>query len=347
MYCPIPTGDESDESYDVHGHPASLPTPMDDASSTSPACDLDAMLGGASAVSNSLSGFQSSRLADERSDLTGPCHTIDNLDGRGHGFHDIGVPQSLDTMFPNPDINIPMGGFALSPSYSFSMQPSFHTGGVDWLSFDIDDQVHQPQSDVVGVCDVPQNWVPAPAQRVPHTKAFRSTQTEDSVHPVLEQDLAGRRSPFSNTQSLNSSTLPWPFDQSSDSTPHRYRLPPLRDVLNGDQRAIEPIHTTILDEVVDILSESRLPQLAQLRSGNAIQAFGLLQRLIDAYFTRFHDIQAIIHKPTWDMSSCPTVFLAAMACLGALLSDSKEDTELSCGLSEICSTMINWMVWKL
>jgi hypothetical protein len=126
--------------------------------------------------------------------------------------------------------------------------------------------------------------------------------------------------------------------------PHRYRLPPLRDVLSGCWRANRPAQTTLVDGFIRILSESPLPQLANLRDTHAVQAFGDLQRLVDSYFDRFHDVQAILHKPTWAMSLCPPALLTAMACIGALLSDKESDAELSWALGEICSTMITWMV---
>lgn len=66
-----------------------------------------------------------------------------------------------------------------------------------------------------------------------------------------------------------------------------------------------------------------------MKDNNALQAFGEFQKLLDLYFTKFHDIQPIIHRPSWDMFSCQTVLLTSMSCVGALLSDDKQDGKLS------------------
>jgi hypothetical protein len=102
-----------------------------------------------------------------------------------------------------------------------------------------------------------------------------------------------------------------------------------------------------LSGLIHLLSERRLlPNLALSSSANVnvSQAFADLHRLLDLYFTRFHDIQPILHRPKWDMLSCPTVLLTAMACVGALLSDDEQDVEMSWLLSDICMPMITWLV---
>ncbi|KAG7101524.1 hypothetical protein HYQ44_019185 [Verticillium longisporum] len=106
-----------------------------------------------------------------------------------------------------------------------------------------------------------------------------------------------------------------------------------------------PIIDTIAVEgcLIQILSDSKLPASAHVQDANTAQALSDLQRLLDLYFARFHDIQPILHRPTWNMAECPTVLLTAMACVGALLSDEERDTELSWSLSDICMPMITWL----
>ncbi|KAM0279744.1 hypothetical protein ACHAQH_004435 [Verticillium albo-atrum] len=95
--------------------------------------------------------------------------------------------------------------------------------------------------------------------------------------------------------------------------------------------------------LIQILSDSKLPPPAQIQDANASRALNDLQRLLNLYFTRFHDIQPILHRPTWVMAECPSVLLTAMACVGALLSDEERDVELSWSLSDICMPMITWL----
>ncbi|CAG7557445.1 unnamed protein product [Fusarium equiseti] len=252
------------------------------------------------------------------------------------------IPQSYDTLLTNPGDAVFSNDFAISPSYMALMQPNFRTGGFDWLGSNVDDGLQSSQLAALEGLYVQEQWPSNIEQRDPGTIAANGCFTDEASQRVSEpvestwtRDVEPRRS--SNPQH---SSLAWPFDQGNDSVPLQYRLPPLRELLNNRSRAGR---SQIVDGYIQILSENPMPQLAKLRDSHSIQAFCDLQRLAESYFTRFHDVQSILHKPTWTMSSCPPAMLTAMACIGALLSDNPSDVDLSFVLSDLCSTIITWM----
>ncbi|RMJ19362.1 hypothetical protein CDV36_001032 [Fusarium kuroshium] len=283
---------------------------------------------------------------------TDDAHTSSQSYGVGSfdGLHeDSAIPSSIDTSQPFDASLTDIGdgalteGFAISPSYMSLMQPNYRTGGLDWLSFDIDHSPQNLQLDTLNNLYIPESWPLNINQRDHETEGTSDHGVNDRTQHMRTHAETTRDIPPIRSPNLQLSTTSWPFDQAHDSTPHRYRLPPLRDVLSGRWRANQSDQITVVDGFIRILSESPLPQLANLRDTHAVQAFGDLQRLVDSYFDRFHDVQAILHKPTWAMSSCSPALLTAMACIGALLSDRESDAELSWALGEICSTMITWM----
>ncbi|KAH7234591.1 fungal-specific transcription factor domain-containing protein [Fusarium solani] len=307
--------------------------------------DLDGAL--VDALPESMSSPSSSLIRQ-----TDDAHTSSQSCGVGtfNGLHEnSAISSSIDTSQPFDALLTDMGDggltedFAISPSYMSLMQPNYRTGGLDWLSFDIDHGPQNLQLDTLNNLYIPESWPSNMDQRDHETEGTSDHGGDDRTQHVRTHAETTRNIPSTRSPNLQLSTTSWPFDQAHDSMPHRYRLPPLRDVLSGCWRANRPAQTTLVDGFIRILSESPLPQLANLRDTHAVQAFGDLQRLVDSYFDRFHDVQAILHKPTWAMSLCPPALLTAMACIGALLSDKESDAELSWALGEICSTMITWM----
>lgn len=216
----------------------------------------------------------------------------------------------------------------LSPTRS-SRQPDFSTNGFDWLDLDMPNLITRNH-------DRSQN-IPAS-----HRPAWAEVLDSHNIsQPRLRLQTAELQHPQTPAQL-------WPFDHTLDSTPHRYSLPPLKEVLQSMCRSEDvPARDARLDNLVQLLSGPRLPSFGTLQGVGAAEAFGNFQRLLDLYFTHFHDVQAIIHKPTWDRASAPTVLLTAMACVGALMSDDPSDVELSSSLSELCMPMIIWLVRNL
>ncbi|KAF5585063.1 heterokaryon incompatibility protein het-E-1 [Fusarium pseudoanthophilum] len=257
----------------------------------------------------------------------------------------IDIPQSFNVFPVDPAHTVFEDTFALSPSSMLPGQTSFRTGGFDWLNFDIGNSPQGFQLDTFYNSYIPEFWSSSTAQQVPESGGPNSGDIGNGVQHKTGNGDSSRGSREEGQPDIEQNTLAWPFDQAHKQSPHRYQLPPLRDILNGycPTDRPRPVQTTLVKGFIQILSENPLPQLETLRDPHSIQAFSSLQRLVDSYFSRFHDIQAIIHKPTWTMSACPPILLTAMASVGALLSDSQSDYELSVALSEICSTMINWM----
>ncbi|VTT68876.1 unnamed protein product, partial [Fusarium fujikuroi] len=258
----------------------------------------------------------------------------------------IDIPQPFNVLPVDPTHTVFEDTFALSPSSILPGQTSFRTGGFDWLNFDIGNSPQGFQLETFYNTYIPEFWSSSTAQQVPESGEPGSGDVGNGVQHKMGNGNSSRDSQDEGQPDIEQNTLAWPFDQAHKQSPHRYQLPPLRDILNGycPTDRPRPVQTTLVKGFIQILSENPLPQLETLRDPHSIQAFCSLQRLVDSYFSRFHDIQAIIHKPTWTMSVCPPILLTAMASVGALLSDSRSDYELSVALSEICSTMINWMV---
>ncbi|KAF5700769.1 hypothetical protein FGLOB1_10561 [Fusarium globosum] len=249
----------------------------------------------------------------------------------------LDIPPPFNVLPVDPAHTVFEDTFALSPSSMLPGQTSFRTGGFDWLNFDIGNSPQGFQLDAFYNSYIPEFWSSSTTQQVPESGGLGSGEAGNGD---LSRDLQEEGQP-----DIEQNTLAWPFDQAHRQSPHRYQLPPLRDILNGycPTDRPRPVQTALVKGFIQILSENPLPQLETLRDPHSIQAFCSLQRLVDSYFSRFHDIQAIIHKPTWNISACPPILLTAMASVGALLSDSRSDYELSVALSEVCSTMINWM----
>ncbi|EEY23913.1 conserved hypothetical protein [Verticillium alfalfae VaMs.102] len=238
------------------------------------------------------------------------------------------------------------GGAGISPSHLALMQPDFRMIGFDWLDFDMPES--NPALQEIPIIDSSaverwsdrQTYTPQPLP----PPGRMSSQHPDRPPTVRQgQTRTAQPSPTLRPLEPQQALQPWPFDQAQDSAPHRYMLPPLRDVLQSSFRGGSSDRTNALDSLVQILSDSKLPASTHVQDANTAQALSDLQRLLDLYFARFHDIQPILHRPTWNMAECPTVLLTAMACVGALLSDEERDTELSWSLSDICLPMITWL----
>ncbi|KEZ44922.1 hypothetical protein SAPIO_CDS2284 [Scedosporium apiospermum] len=142
------------------------------------------------------------------------------------------------------------------------------------------------------------------------------------------------------------SVLPWPFEQGQEAPSDRYPLPPLRDVLQNSVRLNSSsggAKTTELEGLFRLLSNQHLPGPEELVDSNMSMGLDLLQRLLNVYFSDFQIIQPIIHLPTWSIPTSPPVLLAAMACIGAVLSSEPNAAELAATISDFCLPMITWL----
>lgn len=260
------------------------------------------------------------------------------------GIFNVSQPVT-DEAFTDANGFMPINGETLSLNFSASTPPNFHTSGLDWLNFDMPNFSIDSEPWVgAGIPSAPDLEPPSVLNQEDAGATDRAVPpylSQQSAHPtVMGQLRTVVNSPSLQPLDSNYSGQPWPFDQARDSIPHRYSLPPLRDILKSTSIS----QNKRLGSLIPFLSDSYLPSRASVKDTNTLQAFGELQRLLDLYFTRFHDIQPIIHRPSWNMFSCQTVLLTSMACVGALLSDDEQDAELSWMLSEICLPMVTWSV---
>lgn len=266
------------------------------------------------------------------------------------GTPGLGFQDTSGGLFPAGDGALNIGGDdSLSPSYIALMQPELRSHGFDWLGFDMPgsglyvdtQQQWQPQSTNLAMqtpAVMERGYLPPTGPQ--HAEPIQRNHTLDALH--VEPTAPSRNSPVPALRPLEPQQA-WPFDQTRDTAPRQYKLPPLKDVLQSARHAACSPEGNLMDDFVQLLSDQRLPALGSIQRPGVRQAFGEVQRLLDLYFDRFHDIQAIIHKPTWNMAACPTVLLTAMTCIGALLSSDRRDTELSSSLSDLCMSMINWL----
>lgn len=238
------------------------------------------------------------------------------------------LSQPLDPLLLNADQFSPVfsGGPALAgetamfgPSMNTSVQFDFRCSGFDWLDFDAPD-VELAINCVVGDVAIPAS-----------TSSLPGSLPSVSIHAIP-------------TVQAKSPVLPWPFEQGQETASARCPLPPLREVLQNSLRSSSGTKTAALEGLVQILSEQKLPKPEDVTEPNMAMGIDLLKRLLDVYFSAFQMIQPIFHTPTWSMRDCPTMLLAPMACIGAVLSSEPNSAELSASISDFCAPIITWLV---
>ncbi|KAH7022417.1 fungal-specific transcription factor domain-containing protein [Ilyonectria destructans] len=237
------------------------------------------------------------------------------------------LSQPLDPLLLNADQFSPVfsGGPALAgettmfgPSMNTSVQFDFRCSGFDWLDFDAPD-VELAINCVVGDVAIPAS-----------TSILPGSLPSVSIHAI---PAVQAKSPV----------LPWPFEQGQETASARCPLPPLREVLQNSLRSSSGTKTAALEGLVQILSEQKLPKPEDVTEPNMAMGIDLLKRLLDVYFSAFQMIQPIFHTPTWSMRDCPTMLLAPMACIGAVLSSEPNSAELSASISDFCAPIITWL----
>ncbi|KAL1905108.1 hypothetical protein Sste5344_009158 [Sporothrix stenoceras] len=239
-----------------------------------------------------------------------------------------------------------------------------------------------------------------PQHQHPHPHAYPPAQPHQPPHPMDRppssqynnysanppQSYGGppvgphAGGPGAGPHPQSTSVLPWPFDDTPDNmAPHRYSLPPLREVLQNtlsQSTNPTPPNKSVLANLVALMSDTRMPQTVdgasddtdESSSGHPQQhkppgnntttpmamaintmdpgmahAANLLKQLVDTYVAKFQPILPLLHVPTWDLASCPPVLVSAMACVGSLLSDDERVAGLTWSISDICMPMIAWL----
>lgn len=221
-------------------------------------------------------------------------------------------------------------------------------GGVDWLNLELD----SPNNGEGPVQSLGQMY---------HTGGMQPFLPQFSVASGLEESLQNRNHQAVNTgfdsvraQEPNNTKAKsaesqatahqWPFDHTRNPEPQKYRLPPLRDILQGTIASGGPGNGSTIRSLVQLLSSPYLPEIDFSQDMSMVSALELLKNSLELYFTEFHSVLPLVHVPTFNLAKVPTVTLAAMACIGAMYSDDRQGTEQSWSLSEMCIQMIAWLV---
>ncbi|OAP55258.1 hypothetical protein AYL99_10231 [Fonsecaea erecta] len=189
---------------------------------------------------------------------------------------------------------------------------SFAPWGIDWLGLD------QGSSIQAALPQLDPSWQSG-------NSPARPRQQETQQLPVVEGQST---IPMSSVHGLSP---PVPVDQRSNVSSYLERRP----IQNP------PTSTpNLLESVSAVLSKMRLPSDISIPQFSA--AVRHLEKLVNIYFAEFHPNLPVMHKPTWDISTCPTYLIAALACLGSTSYHKKRGLdEESSLLAEICSRHLN------
>ena len=201
----------------------------------------------------------------------------------------------------------------------------------------------------------------SPSLQDPHQSLFSSDSLSSfgrsmsgfmGLAPILSQDFSITSQEFQNVPSLDA--IPknlgqsWPFDYSCKESSRKLQLPPLhhlllRTVWPGGRSISKPSSETFKG-LIHLMSQ---PLLSPPSNGNDLEisvAADLLRQCLDLYISEFHPILPLIHIPSWDIKNCPTVLLAAMACIGARFCKLEGASDIARVLSEIAVKTLSWMV---
>ncbi|OQV01263.1 Fungal specific transcription factor domain-containing protein [Cladophialophora immunda] len=217
-------------------------------------------------------------------------------------------------------------------------------GGVDWLNLDLDSpsngdlQAHYQNGAVMQPMYF-QPSIPIDPQDALQNRNHQAISAQ--LMPIRNQESKGIPTKSSESRAA---THQWPFDHTRNPESQRYRLPPLRDILQGTVASSESNNGSTIKSLIQLLSSPYLPEKDLSHDPNMKSAMELLKNSLDLYFDEFHNILPLVHVATFQMTKVPTVTLAAMACIGAMYSDDQHGTEQSWSLSEMCGQMIAWLV---
>ncbi|KAL2435607.1 hypothetical protein ABEF95_006334 [Exophiala dermatitidis] len=220
-------------------------------------------------------------------------------------------------------------------------------GGVDWLNLELD----SPNAGDYAAQTIGQVFNNGLFQPV-HAQPWASIGSESPFCNKIQSTIPARVD-LPSTQETNcppnkvaesqTSAQQWPFDHTRNPEPQKYRLPPLRQILQGTITSDGQDSGNTAKSLVQLLSDPVLPEISLVQDLNMMSALDLLKNSLDLYFSEFHSVLPVIHIPTFNMARVPTVTLAAMSCIGAMYSDDRLGTDQSWSLSEMCLQMIAWL----
>jgi Fungal specific transcription factor domain len=235
------------------------------------------------------------------------------------------------------------------PLFELEAYTEFGLGELDWLNFELDSPNSlRIESEYVARegDDYPENHDQAPYQPLlssDETREAHSVAPQLSTHPISAHNNNCSR-PRTHHSGTRTGREQWPFDYSASSNPKKVQLPPLRQILESTVRPKRAIHRATHASLIELLSSPYLPPMDEVLEFHTMPAIVLLKQFLNLYLTEFNSVIPMIHVPTWELSTCPSVLLAAMACIGAGFSDAEGSVELQASLSEISLQTLSWLV---
>ncbi|GAD92017.1 conserved hypothetical protein [Paecilomyces variotii No. 5] len=233
------------------------------------------------------------------------------------------------------------GSLFHAPSQELPMSMSLGYSGLDWLDFQLQDPVIPDETSTgLDFSDPSFMQVPTP----------RSRLNDDRNSELRTQGMPSSDNLNALTMIngfAQSATQQWPFDQNGEKFPRRYRLPPLRDILQRTSMPTMGENADMLEEVANLLSGPYVPAMNDSTYDyTKLSALHFLQQTMDRFFVEFHPILPLVHIPTSGLFTCPTVLITAMACIGAMLMQDSESPEKTMAFSDLCTRMLFWQGWS-
>jgi hypothetical protein len=108
----------------------------------------------------------------------------------------------------------------------------------------------------------------------------------------------------------------------------------LIDLITG--RFNETDHAPVKKQKEDILEGNK-------DDPNHVLSLHMMQVYISSYWVHFHPQLPILHKPTFNASTCPELLLLAIICLGASCLEKNYGHEVT----QACSSLSNFLAWHL
>lgn len=258
-----------------------------------------------------------------------------------NGFEGTGQPSDPFSMHLDKGVDPTLTDAAFGQGFLNMNTLALGYGGLDWLDFHLREPMLDPTP--VEYKYSMSNGLGQPSGALP---GFATPILPHRPLPTEPHAMA-LDAPPSKPEFSRPSIQSWPFAQSKDhfseQIPSRYKLPPLEEVLRGSSKLPRERSKTPIEILVEILSKSRIPDTWN-QDIDILPGIQLLQEMIDRYFADFHDILAVLHIPTFNLTDCPTVLLASMACIGAMHLPSTDSQEYATALCDLCSRMILWLV---
>lgn len=157
----------------------------------------------------------------------------------------------------------------------------------------------------------------------------------DALPQTSDDNISASLAGDDNHPKTGHSAEQWPFDQARKSGRKRSRGSPLHD--SPKNIPIQSSRSSRSEMLLRLMSGPYLPQIGDIQDAGVVSALAVLRASLDAFFVQFHPILPTIHVPSWRSESCPTVLIAAMACIGAMFcTDDPDAATHSKVFSDIC-----------